>query len=219
MDHKTSGLPIRRNPATVCLVIRRGLQALLLTDSNGSAGREGHAPPDSADTSGIDNADANNPTITYDTHSPDGDNLDTADITDANAFQVLAQGNGHLMLTNSCEIAADSAPDTLEDNGEQSIEFESNFSRASSVIVEVFPFGNPGAPIPGMPPERPSYAPFQHTQEDSKWAPFQSEHDWDVARWAKMYGTTSSAVDALFAIPAVCAAVKRYPCYVPNSGP
>ena len=182
-----------------------------MTNLNDPLGREGHGPPDAADTSGIDNADDNNSTITYDAHPPDGDNLDTADVTDANAFQELSQGGGHPMLTDTCEIAVDSAPDILENDGEQSIEFESNFSRTSSVVVEVFPFGSPGAPIPGMPPGRSSHVWFQDTQEDSTWAPFKSERDWVMARWAKTYGTTSSAVDAVLALPEVCAMVNHKP--------
>ena len=66
--------------------------------------------------------------------------------------------------------------------------------------MESFPFGNPGAPIPGM-PEEPSYEQSHATP----WAPFWSQCDWDIARWAKMHSTTSSAVADLLALPDVCA--------------
>ena len=180
-----------------------------MTDLNDPAVHEGYDPPDCAEASGINNADANNPTITYDADPADGDDLDAADVTDANAFQELSRGDGHLMATNACEIAADRPSDIPEDTAEQSIEFESNFSRTSSVVVEVFPFGNPGAPIPGMPPGCSLDVQFQHTQGDSSWAPFQSQRDWDIACWAKTHGTTSSAVDEFLAIPQVCAAVEH----------
>lgn len=48
------------------------------------------------------------------------------------------------MASNS-EIAIDRPDDDLL---EQTIEFISHFSETLSVIVDTFPFGNPGAPIP-----------------------------------------------------------------------
>ncbi|KAN0103997.1 hypothetical protein V8E52_011427 [Russula decolorans] len=106
------------------------------------------------------------------------------------------------MSTYPSEIAVDRPPDVLEVPAEQSIEFESHFSDTSSVVVDTFPFGNPGAPIPGVPQGRSSYELFQVTQEGI-WAPFRSQRDWDIARWTKTHSTTSSAVADLLAIPEV----------------
>jgi hypothetical protein len=77
--------------------------------------------------------------------------------------------------------------------------------KTSSVVVDIFPFGNPGAPIPGVPQGRSSYAHFRATQGDTVWAPFRSQRDWDIARWAKTHSISSTAVSELLAIPEVCA--------------
>jgi hypothetical protein len=84
---------------------------------------------------------------------------------------------------------------------ELSIEYEAQFSDTSSVVVDCFPFGNPGAPVQGPT----ANTEIQARPEDPNWAPFHSQLDWDVARWAKTHSTTSSAVDELLAIPGVCA--------------
>ena len=156
-----------------------------------------NADADNVDAIDADNADANN------SDAIDADHAD-ADAIDAHAFQQLSQGDLDLMSTNATEIAVDRPSDVLEVPAEQSIEFNSHFSDTSLVVVDVFPFGKPGAPIPGVPQGRSSYDVYQATQ-GGNWAPFQSQRDWDVARWAKMHGTTSSAVADLFAIPEVCA--------------
>lgn len=36
------------------------------------------------------------------------------------------------------------------------------------------------------------------------WAPFQSELEWEIARWAKLRGLTSTAVNDLLSIDGVC---------------
>jgi hypothetical protein len=160
-----------------------------------------------------DNPDLTNSMDTSDAHPANGVDM-AADATDAEAFLLLSQGDGDLMSTDACEIPVmvdslpdvDSPPDDLDAEGpaEQSIEFDSNFSDASSVAVDSFPFGNPGAPIPGVPQEPSSYEQFRATQGNI-WAPFRSQRDWDIARWAKTHGTTSSAVAELLALPGVSA--------------
>jgi len=114
---------------------------------------------------------------------------------DADAFEVLTQGR----------ISADDSDPP--DPAEGSIEFESHFSDVSMVVVDHFPFGKPGAPIPGMAQGLPSHAQFRatHWQGDSIWAPFQSQGDWKIAHWLKTNCTTSG-VDGFLAITEVCVA-------------
>jgi hypothetical protein len=76
---------------------------------------------------------------------------------------------------------------------------------ASAVVVEPFSFGRPGAPIPGRPQGDP-----QAASVGSQWAPFQSQLDWDVARWVKLRGGSSTAVSELLAIPGVRASNFLY---------
>jgi hypothetical protein len=208
--HKTSGLPALCDPAMVCrcdLFTSTGVADSYLgkADSNSPILYDIYDPPDASDASDASNANITNP---MDTHAANGDSLsvdvDTADATDADAFQVLSQGDRDLTTTNACKIAVDRPPDVLEGLTEPSIEFDSSFSDTSSVVVDVFPFGNPGAPIPGVPRGCTSYEQFQATLGNSNWAPFRSQRDWDIARWAKTHSISSSAVDELLAIPEVC---------------
>ena len=120
------------------------------------------------------------------------------------ASEALSQGEG---LLNTGEIAADNTSDVQEDLAEESIEFESHFSDGSTVAVDQFPFGKPGTPIVPAAQELSSHAQFQAIQRqgDSIWAPFQSQQDWEVARWAKTRCATSEA-DGFLEIPGVCVA-------------
>jgi len=74
----------------------------------------------------------------------------------------------------------------------------------SDLVIECFPHGSPGAPIAGAHQGSTTYESTQAMLGDSIWAPFHSQCDWEVARWAKMRGPTSSAVTDLLAIKEVC---------------
>ena len=72
------------------------------------------------------------------------------------------------MTANTGEIAMDEPSDMPEAHAEHSIESKLRFSDTSTVVIDYFPFGNPGAPIPGIAQRRSS------TQQDSEWSPFHS---------------------------------------------
>jgi hypothetical protein len=106
------------------------------------------------------------------------------------------------------ETPSDLMPQPNEaDVGEQddTVDSESAFP----VEVERFPFGRPGAPIPGRAQE-PSEYESQAASMGSAWAPFRSQLEWDVARWAKLRGGSSTAVSELLAIPGVRASNLLY---------
>jgi hypothetical protein len=86
-----------------------------------------------------------------------------------------------------------SQPDQADAVGSESV---------SAVEVEEFPFGRPGAPIPGRAQDPLEYE-SQAASVGSAWAPFRSQLEWDVARWAKLRGGSSTAVSELLAIPGV----------------
>jgi hypothetical protein len=111
-------------------------------------------------------------------------------------------------MTNDAEIPVDEVLDVPEHIMEQSIEFESHFSDTSAVVIDRFPFA--GATIP--PPTQGQGGQIRATSGDSIWAPFRSERDWNVARWAKTHHTSSSAVNDFLAIPEVCAARSNSLC-------
>ena len=157
--------------------------------------------------SDTDNADVTDSLDTGDARPASGVNVDAVNGLNADVFQQLSQDDADLM---TCEIAVDRPSDVPEGPAEQSIEFDSHFSDTSSVVVVGFPFGNPGAPIPGVPQGPSSYEQLRATQGEI-WAPFRSQRDWDIARWVKTHNTTSSAVAELLAIPEVCATRSCHP--------
>ncbi|KAH8987022.1 hypothetical protein EDB92DRAFT_1948791 [Lactarius akahatsu] len=70
-------------------------------------------------------------------------------------------------------------------------------------FVELFPFGAAGTPISNV-ESVPGYQALQdELGPDNTWYPFQSQHDWDFARWAKTWGPSSTAVTELLAIDGV----------------
>ncbi|KAI9449055.1 hypothetical protein BJY52DRAFT_1127054 [Lactarius psammicola] len=83
------------------------------------------------------------------------------------------------------------------------IEPETHNSEArSSLFIDRFPHGHPGAPVSGT-GQASVFEATHNTTGDLIWAPFRSQCDWEIARWAKMRGPTSTAVTELLAIPEV----------------
>ena len=89
-------------------------------------------------------------------------------------------------------------------HGSVTVNTETSCSSGSNVIIEYFPFGNPGALVSGMQCSPSIYEATHESFGDSQWAPFRSQCDWEFARWAKMRGPTLTAVTELLAIPKVC---------------
>ena len=106
------------------------------------------------------------------------DDLNTATISDH-------EGIDKRRSPQSNQIEAD-VPDTM-----------------STVVVDRFPSGSPGAPIPDIPRGTSERESWRDTSTESIWAPFQSQNDWEIAHWVKMRGSSSSAVDEFLAIPNV----------------
>jgi len=84
----------------------------------------------------------------HNSYNPQG--ASDADTPDTNAFEALSQGAGLLMTANTGKIAMDEPSNMPEARTEHLIESESHFSDTSTVIIDYFPFGNPGAPISGI---------------------------------------------------------------------
>ena len=110
-------------------------------------------------------------------------------------------------LTGDSSEGVPEEPEELRSQTNQT-EAES-FNIELTVIRDHFP-GAAGAPIPGIPQGLSIYKLHQTTHSDSDWAPFQSWHDWEVARWAKSSGVTSTAVSKLLAILEVCSVLAPY---------
>lgn len=70
--------------------------------------------------------------------------------------------------------------------------------------VERFPSERAGTPIPNLDKSVPGYERLQELLGlDNIWSPFQSQCDWEFARWAKQRGPTSTAVNELLGIEGV----------------
>lgn len=122
---------------------------------------------------------------------------------DADAYEELIGENHNSRATTPDQLAADEVSENPEP---PSIQIETvNSETAELVVIDQFPSGNPGAPIPDV-PRGPSAFESRQTSligSESLWAPFRSQQDWEFARWAKTCGMTSSAVTKLLAIPEV----------------
>jgi hypothetical protein len=133
----------------------------------------------------------------------DGSNsmFSPTDVTDADAFEALEHGNNMSMATVPDPFTVD---EDLGDPEEESVQIDAEIlDTPSTVVIEEFTSGSPGAPIPDKPQGSSAYASHQDALADSIWAPFKSQRDWAIARWAKMCGPTSTAVTELLAIPEV----------------
>jgi len=138
---------------------------------------------------------------------PDADDADAdnANTLDADAFEILTDG-----VTASTVAIPDEVPPIepaeparpLPDPLVQAE--EANSSPIAELSITRFTYGSPGAPIPGPVQGSAMYGSSQVAPSSLDWAPFSSELDWEIARWAKICGPTSSGLTELLAIPGVC---------------
>ena len=132
-----------------------------------------------------------------------------ADAMDTDAFEALMQGTIHSAVTIPNQHIGDGTLGVFEgpttQEMAQTIPLDvPNAETSPTVIIDHFPSGSAGAPIPGVPQGPLARELDQATAAESAWAPFNSECDWKFAHWAKTRGPTSSAVTDLLAIEEVC---------------
>ena len=76
--------------------------------------------------------------------------------------------------------------------------------RDGAPFVERFPMGAAGVPIPNMGRNVPGFQELRdNLGPENIWHPFQSQRDWDFARWAKNRGPLSTTVTELLAMDGV----------------
>jgi len=129
---------------------------------------------------------------------------DPADIADADAFEELAPHGCFFPMTTLDQPAIDESPD-MPDAPEQLPNGmgAGNTEGMPTVVINHFPSASAGAPINDMQRRNSMYESQHSADGDAIWSPFTSQSDWLFARWAKMRGSTSSAVAELLAIPEV----------------
>ena len=132
---------------------------------------------------------------------------DHADTADANAFEILLQQDTSTTVYPETDRSSDDLsseqPPTPAHLAPLVIQTEPG-EASPNVVVKCFPHGRPGAPVTSIPQGSSIYESTQDRLGESLWAPFHSECDWEIARWAKMRGPTSTAMTELLAIPGVC---------------
>ena len=156
------------------------------------------------------------PTIQAQGHSADPaeypaeDTADATDATDADLLQELS--NDDPTFTSMEQVghaeAQASAPVVTMEPAPAPPRFPiqpdaESLQAAPEPFVERFSLGDPGAPHLGMQQGTSIYKSRQAAFGASTWAPFHSQWDWEIARWAKMRGPSSSAMEELLAIPSV----------------
>jgi hypothetical protein len=145
------------------------------------------------------------------------DDADPVDTIDADLLELLANGssantNPEQDPSRSVEVQSPAPsqkpaepqslappPPTLSTRTQPN----ADASDPPQLVVDRFPHGTPGAPIPEMDQGSSAYQSSQEAFGTSIWAPFRSQCDWEIARWAKMRGPTSTALTDLLAIPEV----------------
>ena len=144
------------------------------------------------------------------------DLADLAELTDADVYQQIANNPmAYPEQESSVEVPSQSCsdephillptPPIQNDGGDSPLLLE--------LSVMPFSLGHAGALVPGAHQGSSLYQRTERSLGSSIWAPFQSQCDWEVARWAKMRGPTSSAVTDLLAIPGVRVLIPSLLCY------
>ena len=141
---------------------------------------------------------------------PTEDTANATDATDADLLQELS--NDDPTFTNMEQVgraeAQASTPAVTMEPAPAPPRFPiqpdaESLQAAPEPFVERFSLGDPGAPHLGMQQGTSIYESRQAAFGASTWAPFHSQWDWEIARWAKMRGPSSSAMEELLAIPSV----------------
>ena len=146
--------------------------------------------------------------MTGDSGAMDG-NEDLTDQLDADVLDILQQGLCPPPTTSSRPEPdpSDIALSSVAPPESVAVHSDTSHSAGSDVVIDLFPFGQPGTLVPGMQQGSSMYEATRDSLGDSLWAPFESQCDWEFARWAKMRGPMSTTVTELLAIPEVSSAL------------
>jgi hypothetical protein len=84
-------------------------------------------------------------------------------------------------------------------------------SPSKNYIIEQFPGDQAGAPLEHINPCQSNFEKYQQQlNNNTEYAPFTSRVDWEIARWAKIYGPSSNAVNELLKIDGVSLSFRRF---------
>jgi hypothetical protein len=146
-------------------------------------------------------------TLTLEDISDDPPDLpDPADVADADAYEELLRDNSTILHDQMTVGDASGIQEPTERYDQSEVGDHADLTPPqgmSTLVVDQFPFGSAGMPIPDKPQGSSAYESWQAAFTDSPWAPFHSELEWNVARWVKTRGPSSTAATELLAIPVV----------------
>lgn len=122
---------------------------------------------------------------------------------DADAEEEILDGDTHIDIMTPQQVDATASHETDDQTRGQATAAEA----CSDVFVEHFTLGLAGQPIPNRDQPKSDYDKYQRQfagpNGASIYQPFASKADWEIARWAKVHGITSSAVSDLLGIEEV----------------
>jgi hypothetical protein len=124
---------------------------------------------------------------------------DPADVADADADEEISRD------ISPTSHEAPRIPDLTQQEDQVEMDDQADLTppQGMSVVVDQFPSGNPGMPIPDKPRGPTVYESWQAASTDSPWAPFRSELDWKFARCVKMRGQSATTVTEMLEMPGV----------------
>ena len=84
-------------------------------------------------------------------------------------------------------------------------------STTKDYIIEQFPGDQAGTPLEHVTPCQSNFEKYQQQlNNNAEYAPFTSQADWEIARWAKIYGPSSNAVNELLKVDGVSLSFRRF---------
>jgi hypothetical protein len=135
--------------------------------------------------------------------------VDNDDVADANTYEELSRTQDPPASNTIAPLPSADIPPSFSPSEQPNVSDHADYGIAAgcetaALIVDSFSSGGAGAPITDSSPGHESaHDPTREPPHHSIWAPFRSQCDWEIARWAKLRGSTSSAVTELLAIPGV----------------
>jgi len=92
--------------------------------------------------------------------------LDCTNVTDTDIFEELSRDNGPFPTTILNQPVVDDTLEVLENLIEEIPQIEVQYPK-TAVVIDRFPSGNPGMPIPGLPHSPSTYESYQATASAS----------------------------------------------------
>jgi hypothetical protein len=131
------------------------------------------------------------------------EDTDGSDMDDDDDAEEVLDDEAHVDITEANQQVVDNTGGT-------------NPAAGDNIYIEAFPHRSAGRPVKMQQQAESDYDIYQRRlahingQAKNMYYPFASEMDWDIAKWAKSHGTTSTAVTELLGIGGVSKGVSSH---------